>query len=83
MYVILDGLQQVLYVGKGVVLEKRLAAYFSYSADCLKRCRVKGKGWTARPEYLVVIPLPEETLLELEGCLISELQPPSNKLGVH
>lgn len=83
VYVILDEKQQVAYVGKasmGSWIAARLGTYFG--KDDNGRCRLKHNTWKLEPKYVAVIPTPNRfEAPALEEYLITELQPPDNKVG--
>lgn len=80
VYLILNDLKEVIYVGKADVFGHRLYDHFHGSKECV----ICEPGWKSKPAYVVNIKVPADRLYEnlsLEGFLIKELDPEDNTRG--
>jgi len=88
VYLFFDASHELVYVGKASwgPIGARLENYFKRAPD--GSCHVvhdRPGGWRTRPEYLMVVAVPEALPFEaaaLEGFLIRELRPRDNTIGV-
>lgn len=79
VYFIFDSKLTLLYVGKALILGRRLSEWFQYGER--GGCKVIGT-WTTRPEYIATVPVTAAfEASSLEEYLIMELCPPDNTAG--
>lgn len=80
IYLILDGSERLLYIGKAAALGQRVSTYFRYATDGSKACVPYHSGWTTEPVYVVTVALMEKfEPPSLEEYLIGKFNPPDNK----
>jgi hypothetical protein len=81
VYLILDDVFDVIYVGKANNIGKRLGSYFKYNKQN-KTCLIRHDSWKKKPKYIFSIAVENETWFEclsLEEYLIWNIQPIDNK----